>query len=61
MRLIKDGYVYCSNCKHFNLLIKSVENDLDNPIFCEKCNPYDFEDSRRLSEKPNYVDKESII
>lgn len=43
MCLVKDGKVYCSNCEHFYLLVESIEKDLENPLFCEKCNPYDFE------------------
>lgn len=43
-------YVYCKNCTHFHL-------DDENLPYCyyeNECNINNFEDSRKLSERPCY-------
>ena len=54
--LFKNTHVYCVNCIHFKDLMKSIENEnsLSSSLECNECNPFDFEDSKRYEDRPNY-------
>jgi len=47
-------HVYCTECKYGDKLIKSIVNESNTPIICEKCYPYDPEDSRPFHMRRNY-------
>lgn len=51
-----DTYVYCTNCTEGKDLYLSLEaeDNLDIPAKCKDCYPYDIEDSKPLSIRPNY-------
>lgn len=52
-------HVYCTDCANWNKLYNSLmsENNNDIPGICEKCSPYNPEDSTPLKERPNYIEK----
>lgn len=51
----KDEYVYCTNCKYGNELVKSIMFDGTNiPKQCGNCYPYNIEDGMRYEDRPNY-------
>lgn len=53
--LFKDTEVCCINCVHYNDLKKAVKkNSFDCSLKCDKCNPFDYEDSKKYEERPNY-------
>ena len=55
----KDEYVYCTNCKYGNELVKCVMfTGVDIPKQCKNCYPYNIDDSARYEDRPNYVAKE---
>ena len=51
--------IYCTECKYGDKLIESIINLSDTPIICEKCYPYDPEDSRPFHMRRNYIVKEN--
>ena len=53
----KNTYVYCVNCIYGNMLFNAIIDDKDIPKYCDGCDPYDPEDSRRYSDRPNYKPK----
>ena len=52
-------HVYCTECKYGEELIESIINLSDTPTICEKCCPYDPEDSRPFHKRKNYILKEN--
>ena len=53
-------HVYCTECKYGDKLIESIVNESDTSITCEKCCPYDPEDSRPFHMRKNYIVKENM-
>ena len=51
----QNDYVYCTNCEHFRLTV-----DYPHCTFENRCNIYDPEDSKILSERPFYELNENI-
>lgn len=52
--LRKDTHVYCTRCKHFEIIEVSDHNF---KVFCkyeDECDLFDFEDSTPYSERPHY-------
>ena len=57
--LLKDTYVYCSDCKFGDKLFESIMEKTDKPEQCKECYPYDPEDSKRYEVRKNYEAKYS--
>jgi len=59
MKYIMFKHVYCTECKYGDKLIESIVNESNTPIICEKCYPYDPEDSKPFHIRNNYIVKEN--
>jgi len=54
-------HVYCTECKYGEELIESIANEIDMSIICEKCYPYNPEDSKPFYMRSNYILKENEV
>ena len=46
--------VYCLNCRFGEGLVQALLTGEKEPFPCQSCSPWDLEDSRPLSKRPNY-------
>lgn len=47
-------YVYCTECVHGEELINAIVDGAEMPIICNKCYPYNPEDSFPFEIRRNY-------
>lgn len=53
----RDAHVYCTECKHF-----SMDNDCNAHCpFEDKCDIWDFEDSRAYRDRPYWKPKVAML
>lgn len=59
----RNNYVYCTNCKHWNKLLKHIEDNTVGKIApspCCVCYPYNSEDSVKKLVRNKYEEKKYI-